>query len=316
MAAEDMIAALPQYWDDVGVQLGPDATRELTALIGQLGGPGHNRVVDLITDILIEGLPARHPVRRKLAGGDLSATATIDWAEIVSSLRAETGASRAGLAEPPWAAGGPVLAEVTRRLLTAPALGEADVRRRGVDPADPALICLQRDDGSRQWPQFQFARDGGMLPVVRAVNEVLQAGSDPIGTADWWLSRNGWLGERPAELIGRVPDVMLVDAARAVGSEALRAAVRAAVSVRRNPERLPAQAGNVPVAGARAGARGERLQARARGPALRRRAVRRHPGGPLPVLLRGPWGVHRDRRDAAARPAPGRARHPGDLTRR
>jgi hypothetical protein len=54
---------------------------------------------------------------------------------------------------------------------------------------------------------------------VRAINTLLNAAGDPIGVADWWLSRNGWLGTRPSDLLGRVPDEVLLSAARAVGSE-------------------------------------------------------------------------------------------------
>ncbi len=67
---------------------------------------------------------------------------------------------------------------------------------------------------------FQFAPGDGPLPVVRAINALLNAAGDPVGVADWWLSRNGWLDGRPSELLGRVPDEALLSAALAVGSEA------------------------------------------------------------------------------------------------
>jgi hypothetical protein len=112
-----------------------------------------------------------------------------------------------------------ILRDVTERLLGAPALTESEVRRRGADPADPGLIRLDRADGGWQWPEFQFARAGGPWPVVRAVNQLLGAAADPVGTADWWLSKNGWLDDEPQRLIGTVPDDLLMQAARAVGSE-------------------------------------------------------------------------------------------------
>jgi hypothetical protein len=108
---------------------------------------------------------------------------------------------------------------VTERLLSAPALTEEEIRRRGADPADPGLVRLERPDGGGQWPSFQFAPDGGPLPVVREVNRELDAVAYPLGAADWWLSRNGWLGERPSQLIGRIPDDHLIRAARAIRSE-------------------------------------------------------------------------------------------------
>ena len=48
---------------------------------------------------------------------------------------------------------------------------------------------------------------------------MLHAARDPIGVADWWLSRNSWLDGRPSELLGRVPDGDLLGAARAIHSE-------------------------------------------------------------------------------------------------
>lgn len=108
---------------------------------------------------------------------------------------------------------------VSAGLLRAPALTEEEVRRRGADPGDPGLIGLERADGARQWPAFQFAPDGGAVPVVREVNQLLDAAANPLGAADWWLSRNSWLGDQPSQLLGRVPDDYLVRAARAVGSE-------------------------------------------------------------------------------------------------
>ena len=55
--------------------------------------------------------------------------------------------------------------------------------------------------------------------MVRAVNDLLDAAGDPVGAADWWLSRNAWLGGQPSLLIGRVPDDYLVRAARALSAE-------------------------------------------------------------------------------------------------
>ena len=85
----------------------------------------------------------------------------------------------------------------------APALSADEVRRHGADPADPGLIRLDRADGGQQWPAFQFAPGGGPLPVVRPINQLLDAAADPVGVADWWLSRNGWLDEQPSLLLGR-----------------------------------------------------------------------------------------------------------------
>lgn len=215
MAVEQAILALRDHWDDVVFRLGPVNSRSLRGLVEELGGPDHRRAVTAIADLLVEELPPDHPVRRALAQGYLFAPAGADWSALKVSLHALAWP----LPDADPGPGGSILADVVARLLRAPALTEDEVRRRGADPADPGLIRLDRPGGGGQWPQFQFAADGGPLPVVRAVNQLLQAASDPVGAADWWLSRNAWLDGQPSSLIGVVPDDYLVRAARAVGAE-------------------------------------------------------------------------------------------------
>jgi hypothetical protein len=215
MAIEDAIRALRDHWDDVVARLGALRAQQLRDLAGELGGPGHKRAATGIADLLVEDLPPDHPVRRALAEGYLFAPAAADWAE----LRASLSALALRLPEPGLGDGGSVMASVVARLLSAPAIAENEVRRRGGDPADPDLIRLDRPDGGRQWPEFQFQPGNGPLPVVRAVNDLLGAASDPLGAADWWLSRNAWLKGQPSRLIGVIPDDDLVRAARALSAE-------------------------------------------------------------------------------------------------
>jgi hypothetical protein len=216
MAIEDALMALRQHWDDVEPRLDAAQNARLRALIAGLGGPDHAAAAAHIGDLLVDTLPTDHAVRRALADGFMLAPATIDLAAISLDLLAKaagTGHIDTGTPSPGW-----ILRSVVARLLSEPALTEQEVRRRGADPADPGLIRLAREDGGSQWPDFQFAPGGGPLPVVRAVNQVLDAAADPVGTADWWLSRNGWLDDTPSRLIGQVPDEVLVRAARAVRS--------------------------------------------------------------------------------------------------
>jgi hypothetical protein len=216
MAVEDAIAVLHEHWDDVMSRLGTEEAARLRSLIGQLSGPDRDRVVTRIADLLVEELPPEHAVRRALASGYLFQPATVDLAAITVALQGRAIGSESR-EDPPTSAS--ILREVAEKLLAAPALTDQEVRQRGADPDDPGLIQLDRPDGGRQWPEFQFARRGGPLPVVRAVNDLLGAVEDPIGVADWWLSRNGWLDDQPSLLIGRVPDELLVSAASAARSE-------------------------------------------------------------------------------------------------
>lgn len=230
MAIEDAINALPEHLDDVLAQLGAEKAAELTELLGRLDPPGSDerQVLTRISRLLVAGLPARHPVRRALAGGYLFAPSAVDLAEVAAVLRQRLGAGAAAVAVagvvPP--SGPPAVREilraVTERLLAAPAYSEEEVRTHGANPEDPALIRLRRQDGGVQWPAFQFGPGGaGLLPVVRVINGMLGAAADPVGVADWWLSKNGWLDAQPSLLLGlgRDADDQLISAARAVASE-------------------------------------------------------------------------------------------------
>jgi hypothetical protein len=229
MAIEHAMVALQEHWDDVIEMLGPERSRRLRDLIEGLGGADQARVVARMAGLLVEGLPSGHPVRRALTEGTLLVPGTMDLTALSTPLQAlaavwpDAGPAAgpdAGLAAGPDADLTPdaLLRSVAERLLRAPALGEDQVTGRGGDPADPDLIRLDRPDGAAQWPAFQFAPGGGPWPVVREINQILDAARYPLGAADWWLSRNGWLDEVPSELIG-VADDRLVRAARAIRSE-------------------------------------------------------------------------------------------------
>jgi hypothetical protein len=238
VAIEDAIAALPEYWADVTARLSDPDRQELYGLIGGIDGPDHDRVVSRLADLLAEGLPPGHPVRRALIAGDLFAPATMDWPAVRQALRHQAELTLSGpepsevigsaniavvgvTAAAHVAAGRPgeeIVRGVAARVLRAPALTQVEVRQRGADPDDPGLIRLSRPDGGQQWPAFQFG-PAGPRPVIRAVNDLLDAAADPLAAADWWLSDNSWLGAPPSALLGRVPDDDLVRAAAVVGSE-------------------------------------------------------------------------------------------------
>ena len=63
------------------------------------------------------------------------------------------------------------------------------------------------------YPMFQFdAERREIFPEVRAVNERLNAASDPWGVASWWVSCHARLGTRPVDLVGtdRAGDLVTV----------------------------------------------------------------------------------------------------------
>jgi hypothetical protein len=213
MAIEDALTVLPEHMDDVAGRLGQEKVGELLEYIALLESPERKRAMARIANLLVEGLPPEHPVRRALVDGYLFTPATLDLVALTEALQARATVPAAG------SPAEQIVRGVTDRLLHAPALSADEVRRRGADPADPGLIRFDRDDGGQQWPAFQFAPGGGPLAVVRQVNQLLDAAGYPLGAADWWLSRNGWLGEQPSLLIGTVPDDQLVRAAQAIRSE-------------------------------------------------------------------------------------------------
>jgi hypothetical protein len=215
MATEDALAILPEHWADVITRLGTARSEDLGGYIAALDGPSHKYAVARIADLLVEGLPPEHPVRRALLKGDLFSTAAPDVTASAGVLRVLAAGLLVSEARP----GEQILRAVADRLLLAPALSADDVRQRGADPGDTSLIRLDRADGGQQWPAFQFVPGGGPWPVVREVNQLLGAAEYPLGAADWWLSRNSWLGDPPSQLIGRVPDDHLIRAAHAIRSE-------------------------------------------------------------------------------------------------
>ncbi|MEU7154963.1 hypothetical protein [Streptomyces chrestomyceticus] len=112
-----------------------------------------------------------------------------------------------------------IIAEVQRRLLTAPSLSADEVRERCSDGSPPReLIRLDDPRRGTRYPAFQFALGPGgpPIPVVRQVNRVLLADIDPWGAADWWLSGNRWLGGPPVSCLGVLPDEALAGAAHAL----------------------------------------------------------------------------------------------------
>ncbi|WP_344474298.1 hypothetical protein [Nonomuraea monospora] len=209
MGLRQAMAVLAEQWHDIHSRLSPEAIEALSDLAGRLLREDDQEAAEEIAHE-IAGL-----LRRRLPGDHPFSVALRERTE-----------RRAGVAEPslPLAelrallSHTPSPAEVEReavaRLLAAPALTAAELRALGQNPGDPALIRLQDDDGAGRWPAFQFDADGTPLPLVRLINGILEAFDDPLGAASWWLSDNGWLGDAPARLIGRVPDEQLIAAAR------------------------------------------------------------------------------------------------------
>jgi hypothetical protein len=237
MATDPVIRVITRHWDSVVAHLTNAQKRQFLALVGRVVAPGvsaddrFDATEDLV-HLLSYTLPANHPVRRAIAA-DFDRSQLVAGADqaIIEELRLllepqmrqlfgpESAASQASATwgiRPP---GGPLPAEVERlamdRLLAAPALSAAELRRRGGDPGQRYLIRLDGRDGPR-YPVFQFDAASRPLPVVLRINALLDADLDPWGVADWWLGPSAWLDRTPAESIGRVADEQLLGMARGV----------------------------------------------------------------------------------------------------
>lgn len=211
MSDHDFLVTLARNWPTVLAELDRDDARRFTELVGQIRSAAtSDEAEDASYELrqLAHRLPRGHPVRTA-ASSDRYATgpAVIDLADIAAILGELDLQFRPDGDDDPdaW-------------LQAAPSLSEQEVRALGVAPERADLIRLpgQDQDGRPRLPAFQFGADGRPVPVVLTVNELLGASTDPWGVADWWLGENAWLEAVPADLIGRVADAVLLQAARAV----------------------------------------------------------------------------------------------------
>lgn len=108
--------------------------------------------------------------------------------------------------------------QVQARLLALPALSADALLSQAIAP-NPGLIRLPRPDGTVQLPAFQFGPSGATWPVVREINEWLDAAGDPWGVACWWADPHERLDAAPVDLLGRGNDDLLRLAAATVGKD-------------------------------------------------------------------------------------------------
>ena len=233
---DPVLRAVAAYWDDIQRQADPGQRERLAALVAGPAEPDADEARAALADELLDILPPDHPVSQLLRvtpmySDELTARSE---AELANDLRrlsrlvftgspaisaagaavAATTAAAAGTGPP----GGDFDRQVQARLLALPSLSADDPRSRAVS-ADPGLIRLLRPDGTAQVPAFQFGPSGALWPVVREINELLDAAGDPWGVACWWADPHEHLGAFPAALLGRGEDALLRLAAATVGED-------------------------------------------------------------------------------------------------
>jgi hypothetical protein len=220
MGLYQAIDLLASEWDGIRPELNDGTLAELVELVAQLGTePVPEFAVEIVEQIVVllsGSLPVGHPFRDALRRPEnrWSQGVTHDVGELTTLLAMSE--TLLGKVVPDYSL--PTMEEVRRGasawLLAENSFSETELRERGQDPADPDLIQLDREDGIRQWPAFQFDHTGKPLELVRMINRILGIQDDPWGVADWWLGGNVWLRGVPAELIGQVDDQDLIDAAQ------------------------------------------------------------------------------------------------------
>lgn len=208
MTEHGFLVTLARYWPAVLDELEPEYRISFADLVRRLStATTSQEAAEVSYELrqLTHNLPLRHPVREAASSTRYgSGTAVVDLADIAAILGGLDLQLGPGDDEDPEA-----------WLRAAPSLSEQEVRAFGVAPDRADLIRLPDADRQPRLPAFQFRADGQPVPVVLTVNELLDANTDPWGVADWWLGENAWLEAVPAELIGRVADTVLVQAARA-----------------------------------------------------------------------------------------------------
>lgn len=226
MALGDVVATVVARWGEILPYLEPEDLQAIADGIRRVDSAADQALAsnalaaDLVT-LMVVRLPAGHPVRAAAMSLTRFAGPAAENVTVVPDLRALPGIATAlSSAAGPAGSGRQVSGrEVTVRLLAAPAFTPDEIREAGGDPDRDDLVRLTEPAGGLRLPSFQFGAQGGPLPVVSAVNLLLHASEDPWGAADWWLGANGWLGAVPAELIGRVDDLLLTEAAAAEASD-------------------------------------------------------------------------------------------------
>ena len=223
MAVEDAIEALLEHWDDVVAQLSPRGGSRATRAgrpAPRAGPPGggrpdhrHSRSTGCPPGIPCAGRWCGETCTRRrcstgtrspptlLERAGLSAETPLPQDEDVPSRRRDPADRHRAPARGP-------------RAVRAAGQGARNRSRRSrAHPAAPARAAVTSG------PRFSSRPATGRTRSSATVNTMLHAARDPIGVADWWLSRNSWLDGRPSELLGRVPDGDLLGAARAIHSE-------------------------------------------------------------------------------------------------
>ncbi|MER7585253.1 hypothetical protein [Kitasatospora sp. NPDC097691] len=204
-----VLAAAAADWDRLAARLSSAEAARLAGLLERLrepgaDGPAHQEAAEQAARLLLPLLPESGGAGAPRFTAGLVDVAHLGFQASDLAVLVLDGSRMVG----------PVLGEVRRRLLAAPALSAARVRELGGSPDAPDLLRLTGAGGEVRLPAFQFAEAATPRLVVLDVNALLGADRDPWGVTDWWLSGDALLGAVPSALLGTGHDDRLVEAAR------------------------------------------------------------------------------------------------------
>ena len=219
---DQLIRVLAEYWNEIEDLADAEQRERLRGLVAGTAEPDPVEARAALADELLDLLPPDHRVARVAMSGvmfrrpgqadpDSGLGSALRWLSLRVLPLVESGGEPKALGE--------FDQQVQARLLSLPWLSPDEVRGSGVDPGDLGLIRLRDPDGAVQLPAFQFTPAGQPWPIVRAVNERLDAAGDPWGVTCWWVDPHARLETTPAGLLGQDKDALLRRAAAAVGEE-------------------------------------------------------------------------------------------------
>ncbi|MFE2636126.1 hypothetical protein ACFXKS_15355 [Streptomyces scopuliridis] len=236
MSMEDLNRIVADHLAELVARLDADGRAEVASIQARMRAASDPKpYARRLLLALAEALPPDHPVALAiLRQANWRAPDVLDRAAIDAEAAAilslaglsfepeDAGTADVGITADSDTAPGPaaLMDLVRRRVLAAtPVLSDDEARALGRNGVGRDLIRLERPGGATAVPRFQFEPSGRLREVVVRVNRLLGADRDPWGVTAWWLARNVWLGDPPADLLGADRDDDLVACAGAILGE-------------------------------------------------------------------------------------------------
>jgi hypothetical protein len=199
MAIRDALQVIDQSWTEIEPRL---TVRELAALAAiQPEHPGWAAEwSESVFVLLSPALPPQHPAWRALRSSGTRFTPGQQDTPVDEIIGRFIDRARTAMADPSFdydIAADSLTDSVIQEIISSGIPAE-----RQVDETVPLAVEYL---GQRFYPRFQFTQSEPSVAegIVSQVNDLLGGHEDPIGAISWWLTPNTWLGQAPAELLGK-----------------------------------------------------------------------------------------------------------------